>query len=393
MTDVAVIGGGIIGLAVAREFMRRHPGVNMTVFEKERELGTHQTGHNSGVVHSGVYYRPQSLKAELCLRGAEMLRKYCQERSLEYEQCGKIIIASNSHETDALAMLYERARKNGVEGVRMLDAHQLRDVEPYAAGVQALHSPRAAIVDFRRVAGALGEDISDQGARVLTSCLVSGLRRSAKGLEVSTASDTWRFDKVIVCAGLHSDRLARLHGEGPDPRIIPFRGRYLRLRPQARHLVRGLIYPVPDLKYPFLGVHLTRHISGDVLVGPNALLALHREGYRLLRAGFRDTADTLAWRGFHRLARHHWRTGARELHLTLSKSAFAREAARYVPSLSERHLESGPAGVRAQAVDRHGTLVDDFRISGNDGLVNVRNAPSPGATSSLAIAEYIADRV
>jgi (S)-2-hydroxyglutarate dehydrogenase len=390
---VAVVGGGILGLAVARELLRRDPATPVTVFEKEPRVASHQTGHNSGVVHAGLYYAPGSLKAQLCVRGVRLLRDFCRERDLGYEECGKLVVALDGEEVPRLHNIAERAKRNGVEGLRLLDARELRGVEPHATGLEALHSPRTSVVDFVEIAEAYAADVRERGGHVLTSAPVSRLTPVRGGVGVTVGGDTRRFARVVTCAGLQSDRIAALSGAGPDPRIIPFRGQYFHLRADARDLVRGLIYPVPDPRYPFLGVHLTRHIDGEVGVGPNALLALHREGYRLHQLSLRDTAATLAWPGFRRLAAQHWRTGARELRLTMSRRAFARDAARYVPVLRPEHLERGAAGIRAQAIGRDGALVDDFRIDGGNGIVHVRNAPSPAATASLAIAEYIADRL
>lgn len=393
MSHTAVVGGGILGLAVARELLRREPAARVTVFEREPELACHQTAHNSGVVHAGLYYTPGSLKAVLCTRGVDLLRRYCRERDVAYVECGKVVVALEPEELPRLHAIADRARRNAVEGTRLVDAPGLRAIEPYAAGIAALHSPRTAVVDFRAVARAIGDEIVDRGARVLTGAAVTGIERTGAGVAVTAGGVRQRVDRVVTCAGLESDRVARMTGDGDDPRIIPFRGQYFALRPSSRELVRGLIYPVPDPRYPFLGVHLTRRVDGEVLVGPNALLALHREGYRLTRFRSRDVAETLAWPGFRRLARAHWRTGIRELRLTASRRLFAADAARYVPAVRPADLVRGLAGVRAQAVARDGTLVDDFRITGVDGVVHVRNAPSPAATSSLAIAEHIADRL
>jgi (S)-2-hydroxyglutarate dehydrogenase len=393
MRDVGVIGGGILGLAVARELLRRDGDTRVTVLEKERALGTHQTARNSGVVHAGLYYTPGSLKARLCTRGVALLRDYCRANDLPYEECGKLVLALDGEEVPRLHAIAERARRNGVEGVRLLEPHEFRRFEPHATGLEALHSPRTAIVDFRAVAEAFGREVAERGGTVRTGTPVTGLAPVRGAVEVTAGGERRRFDRVVAGAGLQSDRVAALSGAPRDPRIIPFRGQYFELRPHARELVRGLIYPVPDPRYPFLGVHLTRRIDGAVLVGPNALLALHREGYRLARLSARDVADTLGWPGFRRLARRHWRTGARELRLTVSRRAFARDAARYVPAVRPQHLQRGPAGIRAQAVAADGALVDDFRIDARDGIVHIRNAPSPAATSSLAIAEHIVERL
>jgi L-2-hydroxyglutarate oxidase LhgO len=391
---VAVVGGGILGLATARLLAREQPGAAVTVLEKEPQLALHQTAHNSGVVHAGIYYEPGSLKARLCRRGVSLLRDFCAEHGIPYEACGKLVVARDPGELPRLERLAERAHANGVPGLRRLDASQLREVEPHATGVAALHSPETAITDFRAVALALADELRANGGTVRTGAEVVRVRRAggaagAATVELADGSEL-RADRVVVCAGLHADRLARRSGEDPAPRIVPFRGEYWALAPARRSLVRGLIYPVPDPSLPFLGVHLTKTVDGAVLIGPNAVLALAREGYARRAVRGRDLAETLAWRGTWRLLRRHWRAGMEETRRSLSKRAFLAEARRYVPELRLHDAVRAGAGVRAQAVDRDGTLVDDFRIGGDARVSWIRNAPSPGATSSLAIAEEIA---
>ncbi|WP_239334215.1 L-2-hydroxyglutarate oxidase [Frankia sp. CiP3] len=417
---VAVIGGGIVGLAVARRIGQVDPGVTVTVFEKEHDVARHQTGHNSGVVHAGLYYQPGSLKATLCRRGVALLKEYCAAHRIRYDECGKIVVAVDDSELGRLADIADRARANGVPGTTMLDADGLRRYEPHARGVAALRSPTTAIVDYQAVARALRDDVRDAGGSVRTGAEVVsvddrgdgvhlGLRvrgtarvtpngnhaaASRAGGTVTEVSETaGPFGLVVACAGLQSDQVARLTGEDPSPRIIPFRGEYWLLRPQRRELVRGLIYPVPDPRYPFLGIHLTRRVDGEVLVGPNAVLAAAREGYTALAVDGSDLRQTIAWPGFHKMARTHWRTGAREILWTASRRAFVAQARRYVPQLRAADVVRGPAGVRAQAVARDGSLVDDFVLSIRGRIVHVRNAPSPGATASLAIAEHIVSKV
>ena len=391
-TNIAVIGAGILGLAVARELLRRRPDTSLTVLEREPGIARHQTGHNSGVVHAGIYYLPGSLKAVLCVRGAEAMHRFCAEHGIRIERCGKVIVALNEAELPALAELERRGRANGVGGLRMLDSRALAEVEPNVRGIAALHSPATAIVDYSAVAAALASEVAAAGAEIVTGCDVKALHEHATHVEVEHRLGTLRADHVIACAGAWSDRLARTSGASSDPRIVPFRGAYMRLRPERRTIVNGLVYPVPNPELPFLGIHLTRQVNGDVLLGPSALLVGARDAYRLRRFSVRDTVETLAWPGTARLMRRWWRTGLREIRFASSSRAFVAEAARYVPGLQVDDVLPGPAGIRAQAVSRDGGLVDDFQFSDSPRIVHVRNAPSPGATSSLAIAERIAER-
>lgn len=390
---IGVIGAGIIGLAVARELGRRLPDARITVLDKEHAVAAHQTGHNSGVVHAGLYYTPGSLKARLCRRGTGLLREYCQEKGLKYDECGKLVIAATDDEVAGLREIERKATENGVPDLRWLDGAALREIEPYADGVAALHSPHTAITDFPAVARAFADDVIAAGGRVRLGVEITRVGRRGDLVRVGSRTEVFEFDRLVVCAGLYADRVGRLAGDEPGPAIVPFRGEYYRLRPDREDLVRGLIYPVPDPRYPFLGVHFTRRVNGGVDVGPNAVTALAREGYRWTDIRPRDLWETLTWPGSRRLAVRHWRAGARELYGSLIKSAFVAQARRYVPSLTNADVETAPAGVRAQAVDADGSLVDDFRINRLGPVTAVRNAPSPGATSSLAIAEHIADRV
>jgi (S)-2-hydroxyglutarate dehydrogenase len=374
-----VVGGGIIGLAVARELALRHPDRSVCVFEREERIGTHQTGHNSGVVHAGIYYAPGSLKADLCVRGAAALYEYCEQRGVPFERCGKLIVATERSELPGLDELERRGRANGVPGLRRLDAEGIRWLEPHAAGIAALHSPETGIVDFRRVAGAFAEDFSSAGGHLALGCEVRELIPGSRALRVRHAAGVTEAGHVVCCAGAWSDRLAAAAGADPDPRIVPFRGAYVKLVPERRDLVRSLIYPVPDPSLPFLGVHLTKHIDGEVLIGPTALL------------GASGLGRTLAWPGSWRMFRRWWRTGLGELRRAGSRSAFVADAARYVPELRRADVAPAFAGVRAQAVGRDGSLLDDFAFSRTDRALHVRNAPSPAATSSLAIAARVAD--
>jgi L-2-hydroxyglutarate oxidase LhgO len=391
--QIGVIGAGIVGLAIARRLTQLAPDCRITVLEKEARPAAHQTGHNSGVVHAGLYYAPGSLKATLCRRGVGLLREYCSEKGLPYDECGKLVVAVDSSELPGLQRIRDRAVENGVPGLRELDAAGLREIEPHAAGVAALHSPHTAITDYVAVAEAFADDVRAAGGVVEFGCAVDGIAQRGAGVEVSAGERTFAFDRLVICAGLQSDRVARWAGDEAGPAIVPFRGEYFRLRPDREKLVRGLIYPVPDPDYPFLGVHFTKRVGGGVDLGPNAVLAFAREGYTRTSLNPRDLLETLRWPGFRRLAAKHWRMGAEELAGSLSTALYLRFARKYVPEVVKEDLVRAPAGVRAQAVDADGGLVDDFRISSLGRVTAVRNAPSPAATSSLAIAEYVVDQL
>ena len=371
--DLAIVGAGIIGLATARELLSRRPGLRVAVVDRAGEVGTGQTGNNSGVIHAGIYYKPGSLKAKLCVDGAARMYAFCEERGIAVERCGKVIVALHESELDRLAELERRGQANGVPGLRRLTGAEITELEPHCAGIAGLHSPNTGIVDFAAVARALADDVREAGGEIMLSRTVSAVARDDGGVRLEGADVAARH--AVFCAGGQASRLAVAAGAPEDPRIVPFRGQYLSLRPQARELVRGLIYPVPDPDLPFLGVHLTRHISGDVLLGPSAMLV-----------------GGLRWPGTWRVVRRFWRTGLQELRMAASRRAFVAACARYVPELRAADVESGPAGVRAQAVGRDGALVDDFIVSEAAGTLHVRNAPSPAATSSLALADLIADR-
>ena len=390
---IGIVGGGIVGLAVGRELSRRRAGARVVVFEREDRLAAHQTGHNSGVVHAGLYYRPGSLKAELCTRGRILMRDYCAEHGLPYDECGKLVVAVDGDELERFAALEQTARQNAVPGLRRVDGAGITEIEPHATGIAALHSPYTAITDFSAVAQQLGEEIVRAGGQVLLSTAVTGIERAIGGIEVVTGAERHRVDRLVVCGGLESDRLAGLVGGSAAPRIVPFRGEYLSVAAAKQELVRGMIYPVPDPRYPFLGVHFTRRVDGSLEVGPNAFLALSRRSYGRLSVSPRDLADTVAWPGFWRFSHEHWRTGVTELRGVLSTRAYLRSAQRYVPDIGVADVTRGRLGLRAQAVERDGSLVDDFVIEQEDGVTCVRNAPSPAATSSLAIAAYVVDRI
>ena len=387
--SVVVIGAGIVGLAVARQLLIDGPGEPVIVLDKEERVAAHQTGHNSGVVHAGIYYPPGSLKAQLCRRGRDLLGEFCAANGIRVEPVGKLVVALNEAERDRLAEIERRALANGVSDVVMLDGPGLRRIEPEVAGVAAVHSPSTAIIDFVAVAGALAADITTRGGTVRLGSEVLDVRQGHGDVVVTTTAGEITANRVVVCGGLQSARLATLIGGDPDPQIVPFRGEYFRLTPDAADRVRGLVYPVPDPRYPFLGIHLTRRIDGGVDVGPNAVLALALEGYRRSTVSLADVRDILAWNGFRVMARQNWRMGAREMLGSLSKRYFAAQARAYLPGLRAAQLVPAPSGVRAQAIRRNGDLVDDFWITHDDRITMVRNAPSPAATSSLAIAEYI----
>lgn len=393
--DTIVIGAGIIGLAVAREVLARAAGgtgSRVLVLEREAEPARHQTGHNSGVIHAGVYYAPGSLKARLCVDGAARMYDFCEQREIPVDRIGKLIIALDEGELPALEELGRRANANGVAGMRRLDADGLREVEPHATGVAALHSPNTGIVDFGRVCARLADDVRAAGGELRFDRQVTSIDAGARTIRLGCAGgDEVQGARAIFCAGLWSDRLAVLAGADPDPRIVPFRGGYLRLTAQKRDLVRTLIYPVPDPGLPFLGVHLTPRIDGEVLLGPSALLVGARDGYDLRTLRPADILDTVTWPGTWRMMARWWRTGIDELRLASSRSAFAAAASRYVPGIRGEDLLPAFGGVRAQAVGRDGRLVDDFLLSATPRAIHVRNAPSPAATSSLALAARIAD--
>jgi L-2-hydroxyglutarate oxidase LhgO len=392
--DVVVVGAGILGVATARELLRRWAGLRLAVLDKEDRVAAHQTGHNSGVLHAGLYYAPGSLKARLCREGKAALEDVAAEHGIPVERCGKLVVAADESELGRLDELHDRARTNGVEGLEVLGPDGIRDHEPHAVGLRALWSPTTAIVDFGRVARALADDAQALGATLHLGRPVTGIDRPVTtgdgDLVLHTPQGPLVARHVITCAGLQADLLARQCGDDSPERIVPFRGDYYTLTDTARPLVAGLIYPVPDPRFPFLGVHLTKRIDGNVLAGPNAVLAFAREGYRRRDVRPRELAATLADRGFRRLAARYWRTGAAEMWRDVSKRAFLRELRRYVPALEIGHLRFGPSGVRAQAIDPDGSLVDDFRLGGNAHALTVRNAPSPAATASLAIAAALA---
>ena len=387
--DCVVVGAGILGLATAVELLKRRPAWNVLVLEKEPEVASHQTGRNSGVIHTGVYYSPGSLKARLCTHGRRLLLEFCDEEGVPYEICGKVIVAVDGSELHPLGELERRARANRVE-VERIGAGRLRELEPHCAGIEALHLPGTGLVDFRAVTRALANRFEQLGGSVELGARVLAVREVGADVEILMPDGALRARRAVVCAGVHADEF--VPARDAETRIVPFRGDYFALRKEARGLCRNLIYPVPDPRFPFLGVHVNRRHDGAVWAGPNAVVALAREGYRRRDVRPKDAWRTLSYPGFWRLVRRHWRLGALELYRDLVRRAYAAEARRYLPELSAADLEPAPAGIRAQALARDGTLVDDFLFAESRRAIHVRNAPSPGATSSLAIAEHVAER-
>ncbi len=386
--DIAVIGGGILGLATARALNERAPRARLVVLEKEAKLATHQTGNNSGVIHSGIYYKPGSYKAKLCVEGKGLMLEFCQQHGIRVDHVGKVIVATEPAELPRLQTLYERGIANGVP-VEMIEPAQLREIEPHAKALRAIRSPSTAIVDYKEVCAAMTRELTARGVTIETNARVTSITRTADAIDLETPRAVVRARRIVNCAGLYSDVVARMAGARVNLKIIPFRGEYYMIRPERQDIVRGLIYPVPDPEFPFLGVHLTRTVHGEVEAGPNAVLAFAREGYTFGRVSPGELAGTLAYSGFWNMARKHWRMGSYEMYRSLSKGAFVQALQRLVPALRSEDVTRGGAGVRAQAVNPDGTMVDDFRIIAEADAVHVLNAPSPGATASIAIGRHI----
>jgi (S)-2-hydroxyglutarate dehydrogenase len=387
--DVVIIGGGIVGLSTAMHFTRRFPHLHLLLVEKEDAIARHQSGHNSGVIHSGIYYKPGSLKARLCVEGAAAMIEFCRQHNLPHQVCGKLIVATTEAETPALQALFVRGQANGLTALKLLDAAHLRDVEPHSSGVQAIHVPATGITDYTAVCQKYAELVTAQGGCVQTGTTVNGFVRGATETTVETTRAAYSTRYVINCAGLHSDRVSRLAGQTPEVMIVPFRGEYYDLVPEKEHLVRALIYPVPDPQFPFLGVHFTRRIRGGVDAGPNAVLAFKREGYRHSDFSLHDTAEIFGFPGFRRMAARHWRHGAGEFYRSFSKRAFVNALQRLLPEIQTADLVAGGAGVRAQALKPDGFLVDDFQFVCAHNMLHVYNVPSPAATASLPIGRTI----
>ncbi|MCI0843929.1 MAG: L-2-hydroxyglutarate oxidase [Chloroflexi bacterium] len=389
--DIVIIGGGILGLSTAMQLLERAPQWRVAVVEKEEELATHQTGHNSGVMHSGIYYRPGSQKAKFCVAGLNNMVKFCEENEIEYQQCGKVIIALHESELGRLQDLYERGTANGVPDLEIVGPERLKEIEPHTTGVRALWAPHTGIVDFTKVAAAFAIKFQQSGGDIFTGAAVKKITRSSGSMALETTKGTLQAKHLINCAGLYADKVASMTGEKVGVRIIPFRGEYYTLRPESHHMVSGLIYPVPDPQFPFLGVHFTRNIKGHVEAGPNAVMALRREGYRKRDFSLSDTLGNLAYPGFWKMALKYWKIGMGEVYRSYSRRVFLRDLQRLLPEIQNSDLASGGSGVRAQAVARDGSLLDDFSIIQSGDAIHVLNAPSPGATSSLAIGEHIAE--
>jgi L-2-hydroxyglutarate oxidase len=388
---IAIVGGGLVGLSTAYALAHQWPEAHIEVFEKEDRVSAHQSGRNSGVIHSGIYYKPGSLKAKLCHAGRAKLVEFCTAEGVRFETCGKIIVASTPEEVPRLEAIYERGRENGVR-CSLISSEEIQSFEPHATGLKAIHVPDAGIVDFPAVASRLKDILEQKGHLVHLNSPVEALRQHDSEAELVSKGQAFRFDQVISCAGLHSDRLARLSGATTDFQIVPFRGVYFELTPEARSLCTNLIYPVPDPAYPFLGVHFTRMTDGRIEVGPNAILATGRESYSLKQWNLADLSEALRFSGFRHLARHHWKQGVTELHRTLSRSAYVKALQTLVPEVRAKDLIPCRSGIRAQALRRDGSMVDDFVIIEQPNMIHVCNAPSPAATACLAIGEYIAER-
>lgn len=390
--DVMILGGGIVGLATTFRLLERYPHLRTSLVEKESSVAQHQTGHNSGVLHSGIYYKPGSLKAINCRLGKQAMEDFCRQEGIPFDRCGKVIVATSEAELPALEQIFGRGKQNGVS-CELIGPERLRELEPHAAGVRAIHVHETGIVDYVQVCRRLEDQIREKGCDVRTSTRFLGCQRGQTGLAIQTTAGDYQTSYLINCTGLHSDRVARMTGVDPQAQIVPFRGEYYQLQPSAYHLCRNLIYPVPDPNFPFLGVHFTRMIDGSVECGPNAVLAFAREGYRKTDVNLRDLRESLAYVGFQRLAARYWKMGLHEMWRSASKSAFVTALQRLVPEIQARDLMPAPAGVRAQAVAADGTMVDDFLILTEPRIVNVCNAPSPAATSSLNIGQTIVDRL
>ncbi len=387
--DVAIIGAGVVGLAVGLQLVRKNPGLKVIVLDKENEVASHQTGHNSGVIHSGLYYKPGSLKARLCVEGSAAMVQFCEQHAVPFDICGKIIVATEESEIPGLNELLRRGRANGVSGLRELNAQQIREIEPNASGLRGIHVPTTGITDFKIVSGKYAELIRQGGGEILTNSGVLRIVHEADGIVLETASGTIQARFAVNCAGLQSDLIARMAGASLGLRIVPFRGEYFELVPSKQHLIKGLVYPVADPRFPFLGVHFTKRIHGGIEAGPNAVLSLKREGYNRTSFDLSDALSTASFIGFWKMASRHWKSGMAEVYRSWNKQAFTRALQKLLPSLTEQDIQPAGSGVRAQALDRHGNLLDDFHFVYQDRILHVCNVPSPAATASLMIGREI----
>ncbi|NJN26136.1 MAG: L-2-hydroxyglutarate oxidase [Cyclobacteriaceae bacterium] len=391
MHDVIVVGGGIVGLATALKLLEKKPDIKLLLLEKEDKLSAHQTGNNSGVIHSGIYYKPGSLKAVNCRKGYRMLLDFCDTHGIKYELCGKVIVATDQRQLAALDTLYERGIQNGLQGLKRISKEELAQIEPHVAAISALQVPETGIIDYKEVSAKYAEIIQQKGGEIHTSEKVVNITLQKESLVVESSKRKYECKLLVNCSGLYSDKVAKMTGQQIDVKIIPFRGEYFKVKKEKHYLVNNLIYPVPDPAFPFLGVHFTRMIGGGIEAGPNAVLAFAREGYKKLKINFLELAETLMWPGFQKVAAKYWSTGFGEMYRSFSKSAFTKALQHLIPEIEKDDLEDGGAGIRAQACRRDGTLIDDFLIYENKYAVNVCNAPSPAATSSLAIGDTISD--
>ncbi len=387
---ITIVGAGIVGLATAVKLLEKNPNLKLTIIEKEKDVAAHQTGHNSGVIHSGIYYKPGSLKAVNCRRGYKMLLDFCDEHGIKYDICGKVIVATDEHEKDYLNVLYERGIQNGIDGIKIISEEELKEIEPHVSGIAGIHIPETGIIDYKQVADKFRETIEKHNAEFFFGENVSNIKLNSTGVEVITDKTTHTSDYLITCAGLQSDRIAKMTHPDLDLRIIPFRGEYYKIKEEKRYLVKNLIYPVPDPAFPFLGVHFTRMIDGEREAGPNAVFSFKREGYTKFSFNVKDTCESFTWPGFLKVAAKYWKTGLGEFYRSYSKSAFVKALRRLIPEITSDDLEPGGAGIRAQACDKTGGLLDDFAIVENERVTHVCNAPSPAATAALSIGEHIA---
>ena len=390
--NITIVGAGIVGLATAYTILKMNPDIRLLIIEKEDEVAKHQTGNNSGVIHSGIYYKPGSLKAINCKRGYQMLLDFCDENNIQYDICGKVIAATSEKELSALENIYNRGIENGLTGLEYLSEYQLKEKEPHVNGIKGIFVPQTGIIDFKVVSEKLAELIRKKGGEIVFNTSLQRLKNSHAEIIVETNNGEYHSKFVITCSGLQSDRIARMTKPDLDVRIIPFRGEYYKLKDSSKNLVNNLIYPVPDPAFPFLGVHFTRMINGDVECGPNAVFSLKREGYSKLSFNFRDTFESLSWKGFHKVALNYWQMGIGEFYRSFNKNAFVKALQKLIPEIKKSDLIKGGAGVRAQACDKNGKLIDDFYFVEQENTINVCNAPSPAATSALSIGEYISEK-